>query len=78
MGHLNSFKTSEEGMLAPLSLIQRLLLFLYSLVLFFLLFCKWKQRRRREKMVLLSELEAGVINSLMCLKTVIFKTNTSG
>jgi len=48
MGHLNSFKTSEEGMLAPLSLIQRLLLFLYSLVLF-LLFCKWKQRRRREK-----------------------------
>jgi len=28
-------------------------------------------------MVLLSELEAGVINSLMCLKTVILKTNTS-
>jgi len=76
MGHLNSFKTSEEGMLAPLSLIQRLLLFLYSLVLF-LLFCKWKQRRRRKKMVLLSKLEAGVINSLMCLKTVILKTNTS-
>jgi hypothetical protein len=35
MGHLNSFKTSEEGMLAPLSLIQRLLLFHYSLVLFY-------------------------------------------
>jgi len=35
MGHLNSFKTSEGGMLAPLSLIQRLLLFLYSLVLFY-------------------------------------------
>jgi hypothetical protein len=35
MGHLNSFKTSEEGMLAPLSLIQRLLLFLYSLLLFY-------------------------------------------
>jgi hypothetical protein len=28
-------------------------------------------------MALLSELEAGVINSLMFLKTVILKTNTS-
>jgi hypothetical protein len=28
-------------------------------------------------MVILSELEAEVINSLMCLKTVILKTNTS-
>jgi len=49
MGHLNSFKTSEEGMLAPLSLIQRLLLFLYSLALFFYYFASGNKEEGEKK-----------------------------
>jgi len=60
MGHLNSFKTSEGGISAPLSQIWRLVLFLYSSLLFLFLTSGMEEQR---KVILLSELESWVINS---------------